>query len=52
VPCNCTECGGKANYDRDVLRELQQPKYIYVLINSFCDFRCRLSDLFRFLNAE
>ena len=31
MPCKRSECGSKANYDRDFLRDLRQPEYIHVL---------------------
>jgi len=39
VPCKRSECGSKANYDRDFLRDLRQPEYIHVLVTSFHDSR-------------
>ena len=39
MPCKRSECGSKANYDRDFLRDLRQPEYIHVLVTSFHDSR-------------
>ncbi len=39
MPCKRSECGSKANYDRDFLRDLRQPEYIHVLVTSFRDSR-------------